>query len=815
VKVRSALRSVGPLRLGPTLLVLLLGVAGYAVAHRVEENDRAADAMRSAQVGSVDVQGALADTRAYVASLGSVLEDEPVRGQRRFVNLARGTAGSVGLLDALWIQSVPQSARADYERRLGAPITRLVPAARQGQRFVRASAAANYLPATFTSGTRGELRPGVDVSTWAGLPTAIRDRANVFAVGASAPGTLGADSGSFLLEAADYGRGERRHGFLAVFVPRGRLTRAIAEDPRRVALYLGGNRLEGALAGPPAGSAHFELLGQDWRIDVGKAPPTGSQTALPWIALTWPLALAAVLWAAGRGVLRRRRAEAEFERMFQVSRDLLCIAALDGSFRRVNPAFEQALGYTAEELLAMPIQRLVHPGDLDRLQATIAPLSGGEEVVDLELRVIRADGVVRWLESNARPIAAEGLFYAAARDITDRRRTERELESLALEQAALRRVATLVARDVAPSELLAAVANEARRLLGASSTRLFRYEDPEHATVIASDSEPGADIPLGTTVPLDGDNIPGIVWRTGRAARQDGLEHAAGPLAARARSMGLHTAAGAPISVEGRLWGVVVAAWRRELAPAHDTAEASGTEARLYAFTELVATAVSNATARSDLIASRARIVAAGDEARRRIERNLHDGTQQQLIALGLDLQRVRATVPADQHAAHSGLAHVERGLEAVLEEIRELSRGLHPGLLSRGGLGPSLQALARRSPIPAAVELELGERPPESIETAVYYVVSETLANAIKHSQASEISIKIADGPDGRPGARGLRVTISDDGVGGARPGEGSGLVGAADRVDALGGRLRLDSPPGQGTTISIELPLSGPESL
>jgi signal transduction histidine kinase len=215
---------------------------------------------------------------------------------------------------------------------------------------------------------------------------------------------------------------------------------------------------------------------------------------------------------------------------------------------------------------------------------------------------------------------------------------------------------------------------------------------------------------------------------------------------------------------------------------------------------------VSNATARADLLASRARIVAAGDEARRRLERNLHDGTQQRLIAIGLDLQRIRAAIPEDQGAARSGLEQAEGDLEAVLEEVREVSRGLHPAQLSRGGLGVALGALARRSPIPVAIEVDVDDRPPPPIETAVYYVVSEALTNAIKHSRATAISVRVASNRDV------VHARIADDGAGGAGAEVGSGLSGLSDRVEALGGRFVLESPPGSGTAISIELPMTTP---
>jgi signal transduction histidine kinase len=229
-------------------------------------------------------------------------------------------------------------------------------------------------------------------------------------------------------------------------------------------------------------------------------------------------------------------------------------------------------------------------------------------------------------------------------------------------------------------------------------------------------------------------------------------------------------------------------------------------ESRLAAFTELVATAISKAQANDDLLASRARIVAAGDDARRRLERNLHDGTQQRLIAIGLDLQRIRAAIPEDQQLARAGLEHAERDLEAVLEEVREVSRGLHPAQLSRGGLRVALKALAHRSPIPVTLEVDVDERPAPPVEVAVYYVVSEALTNAIKHSGATAISVRVASNEYV------VHARIADDGAGGAVAEVGSGLSGLSDRVEALGGRFVVESPPGRGTAISIELPMAEP---
>jgi signal transduction histidine kinase len=366
-----------------------------------------------------------------------------------------------------------------------------------------------------------------------------------------------------------------------------------------------------------------------------------------------------------------------------------------------------------------------------------------------------------------------------------------DLTTLAEQQAALRRVATLVAENAPPAELFSAVATEASRLLG-MAVGLCRYEQDDTATMVGAHGS--AALTVGSTWPLEGPSLLTTVHRTGKMARIDDSSNLEG--AAEARDSDFSPTIGAPIVVRGTLWGVIGAAPKT-----HEPID-DGAALRLAEFTELVATAISNAAAREELLASRARIVAAGDDARRQIERNLHDGTQQRLIALGLDLQRARAAIPEDDSDIHSTLTHVEEDLEAILLDLRELSHGLHPPLLSRLGLGPSLQALARRSPIPVQLDVDLLERPAVPLETAVYYVVSEALTNAIKHSHASEISVGITSGEK-------LRASIVDDGVGDADPSQGSGLTGLVDRVEALGGRFALDSPPRGGTRISIEFPV------
>jgi PAS domain S-box-containing protein len=372
-----------------------------------------------------------------------------------------------------------------------------------------------------------------------------------------------------------------------------------------------------------------------------------------------------------------------------------------------------------------------------------------------------------------------------------------DLSDLADEQAALRRVATLVARGTDSAAVFDAVCAETGELIGASSVNLVHFTPDGFNLTMAGWSVRDTHVPTGTRLPIGADTINGLIQRTVAPARFDSYEESSGALATMIKQRGIRSEIGAPVIVEGKVWGALIAG------SDSDEPLPGDAELRMARFAELIATAISNATTRSELIASRARIVAATDEARRKIERNLHDGTQQRLVALGLDLQAVHMNVPTELQDTRSGLERAEREIEAVLEDVRELSRGLHPGLLSKRGLGPSLRALARKSPIKVDLDVHVETRPAEAVETAVYYVVSEALTNAAKHSQASAISVAV-----GTAGNL-LRATIEDDGIGGAEASAGSGLVGVIDRVEALGGRFALDSSVNHGTRISIELPL------
>jgi signal transduction histidine kinase len=361
-------------------------------------------------------------------------------------------------------------------------------------------------------------------------------------------------------------------------------------------------------------------------------------------------------------------------------------------------------------------------------------------------------------------------------------------------------VATLVAREGEHSEVFGLVPEEVGRLLGARSASIVRYEPDGQGLVIGGWAQPGAArVPTGTLVELESDSVAGRVRRSGQAVRIEGFDGREGTLARLVREMGIRSAVGAPIHVEGRLWGAVIASSES------DDGWADGAEKQLADFAELVAQALANADAREQLAASRARIVDASDAERRRLERNLHDGAQQRLVTLSLTLRLAHIRVEDDPAQASELIGHAREELALALAELRELANGLHPAVLSERGLEPALEALAARVPIP--VELAAGplERLPEPVEVAAYYLVSEALTNVVKHSQASAASVAIAQG-----GSRAI-VEVADDGIGGADLGAGSGLRGLADRIGALAGELTIESPRGGGTRIRAEIPLDG----
>jgi signal transduction histidine kinase len=373
-----------------------------------------------------------------------------------------------------------------------------------------------------------------------------------------------------------------------------------------------------------------------------------------------------------------------------------------------------------------------------------------------------------------------------------------ELRRIAEEQAALRRVATLVARAVSPPDVFTAVAAETGRVLGADCTAVARFEPDGSVTIVGSWAKPGAPglaPPLGSRWRAEEASVSGRVQRTGRPAWMR-YETGGGPASAWAREHGIRSSVGSPVIVEGRLWGVI-SAFSGEAGP-----HPEGTEERLLAFTELVAMAVANTESRAQLAASRARVVATADETRRRIERDLHDGTQQRLISLALELRAAQADLPPEQRSHAQQWSRTAQGLTDVAEELREISRGLHPAILEKGGLGPALRGLARRAGLPVELSVRVRGRLPERVEVTAYYVVSEALTNAAKHARASVVRVDV--GMAGKI----VRLLVQDDGVGGADPSRGSGLIGLSDRVEAVGGRIEITSPPSGGTSLLVTIP-------
>jgi signal transduction histidine kinase len=366
-----------------------------------------------------------------------------------------------------------------------------------------------------------------------------------------------------------------------------------------------------------------------------------------------------------------------------------------------------------------------------------------------------------------------------------------ELHRLADEQSALRRIATLVAKGAEPAVVFDAVCQETGRLFAVTSVNLAQFSSDGFNLTMAGWSIHDVHLPTGTRLPLEGDSINVLVRDTAAPGRFDSYEGASGELAELLRKRGVISEVGAPVVVDGRVWGALIAGTDDpERLPA-------GLEQRLSSFAELIATAISNATTQTELLASRTRIVEAADEQRRQVVRDLHDGAQQRLVEAVMTLQLAQAR--------GEGTPLVAEGVEqvrAAIAELRELARGIHPSILTHRGLEAAVEALTHRMPMPIALQIP-NHRYPPSIESAAYFVVAEALTNVAKYANAKTARVVATATADS------LTLTIEDDGVGGARPSVGSGLSGLHDRITALSGTLTLDSPPGRGTRIRAEIPL------
>jgi PAS domain S-box-containing protein len=940
-------------QIAPVALVLALTVAGFIVARLVTEREARSDSEHRAEVAAAQMGGRVAQAASLTESLGQYMLNASGTGvtSDQFARNALRWLSPAGFPAAAWVERVPDSRRAAYERRIGQPI--VTPDERL--EVVPTGSRSSYLPATLVSGFPPMAVPGSDLSGVPGMARALarapRDRVAATPVAPPRTGT----HGLFLVAPAPNLIAEvLRPGYVVVFVS-DRTLRAAATGAPTAQIAAGGASTEDRDSEGTT-SETFTAAGQRFEVAVPKESVEGAAAVLPWIILAAGLVLAALAAALGVSAARRAGAQEELDRIFTLSPDLIAVADFDGYFTRVNPAVEQVLGYTPEEFVGRPFLDFVHPEDRERTAAESAAIGKGKKTLSFENRYVRKDGSYRVLEWTSTPAVEEGLMYGVGRDVTDRRRAEVAAQGLAAEQAALRRVATLVAEGASPSAVLDAVVAEMEGLLDADQVALNRFEPGDEILVLAHRGLDVERTPVGSRVSIDGASATARVRRTGRPARMEGYEDAEGALAELARATGLHSSVSAPITVEGRQWGLITASWKGEEPPPPDTEDrmvkfarlldtaiantearaeverladeqaslrrvatlvargspptavfdavaaeveallgADGvmlsryepdgevivvanrglwadkvprgtrarhtgenvtssvrrterparmeqpledsdvvgvpivvegrlwgctiatwhgdtsppadTEERMAQFAELLDTAIANADSRAQLTASRARLVTAGDEARRRVVRDLHDGAQQRLVHAIITLKLAHRALRQGSGKAESlvgeALEHAEQGNA----ELRELAHGILPAVLTSGGLPAGIDAVVRRLDVPVQVDVPV-ERLPAEIEASAYFIMAEALTNVVKHSHAGRagVSARVEDGT--------LQVEVRDDGTGGADPG-GHGLVGIADRVAALGGRLKIESPAGRGTVVAAALPLSAGLSL
>jgi PAS domain S-box-containing protein len=785
---------VRPRQIAPVALVLGLTVASFFGARLLGGRDARRDSEHRAEVAAAQIRGRVEQGASLAESLRRFMATGAGSGvtSEEFESNSSRWLSPAGFPAAAWVEQVPASRRAAYERRRGHPI---VTRDRRG-RIGPVGSRSSYLPATLVSGVPPMAVPGIDLGGESGVAAALTRASTLYDAGATPLKTLrDGTKGLFLIRFAPrLTGGVVEPGFVVVFVSELWL-RAAATDTTTLALTIGGTS-PGGHEGAPVVHNTFTEAGQRFDVAVPRRSVHGAAAVLPWIILAAGLVLAALAAAVGVNAARRARAQDELDRIFTLSRDLITVADFDGHFTRVNPAVEQILGYTEEEFLARPYLDLVHPDDRERTAAEAAAIGHGKTTLSFANRFVRKDGSHRVLEWTATPVVADRLIYGVARDVTERRQAEAELERLADEQAALRRVATLVVRGVPSAEVFSTVAEELERLFDAQATTIGRLEPDGTMTVVASTGSGSDPMPVGSLLKLQSGMVLAKVMRTGRAARVNDPSRASGFLSQLTQRKRIHCAVAVPIMVEGSLWGSMGAATVRQQFPAD-------TEQRMAEFTELVGTAISNVQARSDLAASRARIVAAADEERRRVVRDLHDGAQQRLVHSIITLKLAHRALEPNQGPA-SGLVSEALGhAERANVELRELAHGILPAVLTQGGLRAAVRALASRATVPVEVDVSEG-RLSAPVEATAYFVVAEALTNVAKHARAerAEVMARVDD--------RTLQLQVRDDGVGGARL-DGSGLLGLADRLAALDGQLRVESPVGGGTLVAAEIPLHG----
>ena len=500
----------------------------------------------------------------------------------------------------------------------------------------------------------------------------------------------------------------------------------------------------------------------------------------------------------------------------ETTMSLVCVLDQDGRILFFNEACERVTGFNRDEVIGGDARDFVIPPEEAEAFGEVlayvwstglsSPQVGHWMAKDGKRKLIAWSNRLMPSEDGGGPalLVTTGIDLSESTSTADHGAFEgdpeaklAEISRLAQEQRALRRVATLVASEASPERVFTAVSEECARVLEVNASAVFRFEGDDTATIVGRHSRSVTEdaFNLGMRLPATEDTGIGQVLRTGAPARIHDYSERPGEIADNMRRMSYRSSVSAPIVVAGIMWGAVGIASAEPL-PA-------GTEARLGAFCELVSLAVASAQAREDLSASRARLVQAGDEQRRKLERNLHDGAQQRLVSLALTIRLARRQLESNAEAVAASLEGAAKELDLALEELRELARGLHPAALTEQGLGPALEGVANRLPIEVDVSAP-AERLPENIEATAYYIVSEALTNVAKHAQATKAKVEMTVAGDV------LKFEITDDGRGGADPSAGSGILGLRDRAEAVGGTLFVISPPGKGTLVTAQLPLS-----
>jgi PAS domain S-box-containing protein len=674
-------------------LFLALTVVGSIIARVLAEQDLRRESDRRAEVAAVQIHGRITQAASLTESLRRFMLDARTTGvtSNQFARNALRWLGPANFSAAAWVEQVPHSRRSAYERRIGRAIVR--PDARNG--VVPVGSRSSYLPATLATGFPPMAVPGIDLSGAPGMAAALgraTRRDGVVATPMASPRT--GTRGFFLVAPAPNLIGEvLRPGYVAVFVS-DLVLRAAATGVPAVQVRAAGGSAQ-AHDGGETSTTSFTTAGQRFTVVVPREPVQGAAAVLPWVILAGGFLVVALGAALTLNAARRARAQEELDRVFTLSQDLIAVADFDGRFTRVNPAAEEILGYTEEELLARPYIDLVHPADRYSTAAEAEAIARGKPTVSFENRYVRKDGSVRVLDWTTTPDVEHGLMYGVARDVTERRQAEAEATRLAEEQAALRRVATLVAREAPPETLFAAVVEEVARVVDVSSAAVARFE-ADSSVVVASFNDPG--FPVGSRWPHDEPSLNARVVETGKPARIDHYSELPGEVAAASRVSGVESAIGVPIFVGRRAWGIITAGsrHRHEVIPAE-------TEGRLSAFTELVATAIANSESRAGL----ARL-AEEQAALRRVATLVVEGAPPSAV-LDAVTAEMEALLDADQVA----LNRFEPGDEILVLAHRGLDLARTP-VGSRVSLeGESATALVRRTGRPARVESYEGAQGP------------------------------------------------------------------------------------------------------